>query len=51
MGNIFRIDKTTNAPTRYLAMNPTGTPTPCFHVPGKFEKFVLLGINENISRE
>lgn len=36
MGNIFRIDKTTNKPTRYLAMNPTGTPTPCFHVPGKF---------------
>ena len=34
--NLFRLDYTSNRPTRYLAMNPTGTPTPCFHVPAKF---------------
>lgn len=43
--NLFRLDYSTNKPTRYLAMNPTGTPTPCFHVPSKFEKFTLLGLN------
>lgn len=44
--NLFRLDYTSNKPTRYLAMNPTGTPTPCFHVASKFEKFVLLGLNQ-----
>lgn len=43
LANVYRIDYTTNSPTRYLAFNPTGTPTPCFHVPSKFEKFTLVG--------
>lgn len=45
--NLFRLDYTKGKATRYLAMNPTGTPTPCFHVPSKFEKFTLLGLNQN----
>jgi hypothetical protein len=44
--NIFRIDYTTDKPTRYLALNPTGTPTACFHVPSKFEKFTLLNMTQ-----
>ena len=39
--NLFRIDVTSGKATRYLAFNPTMTPTPCFHVPSKFEKFYL----------
>lgn len=35
--NLFRIDYTTNAPTRYLTWQPTFASPPCFHKPAFFQ--------------
>ena len=40
--NLFRIDKSTRLPTRYLAWQPTNTTTPCFHVPAAFQEISLV---------
>lgn len=41
-GNLFRIDKSTNKPTRYLAYNPAMNSPACFHQPLKFVDFHLV---------
>ena len=35
--NLFRIDKSSSKPTKYLTWQPTMTPTPCFHFPSVFQ--------------
>ena len=40
--NLFRLDYTTNQPTRYLSWKPTFTSPPCFHQPKYFETIRLV---------
>jgi len=42
MINLFRIDKSSNKPTKYLSWQPTLTTNPCFHVPSVFQQIRLV---------
>ena len=41
-GNLYRIDKSSSKPTRYLAYNPAMNSPACFHQPKHFVEFQLV---------